>query len=109
MRLTSESVSVSGLEQSPWVEPDAIYTLTCTVNMIKPEGSIYWKIGDDILEATVESGFSEDGKTYWMRGVGRVYFPNTASSVKMECLITEKNNSDRVLFTKEYKTVQMFV
>ena len=69
---------------------------------------MYWKIESDKLETTTESQHNPDGKTFWMEGLVEAEFPETKSSLTVECVITERNNHSSVLFIKEYKSVRVW-
>ena len=91
------------------MDQDEPYDLTCTVDPIKPERSVYWKLGEKVQEQTVTDSDENDDGTYRLEGLlSGADFSGMTSPVQVDCLVTEKNNPETVRFTKQYKSVQIW-
>ena len=98
---------MSGIDAS-LVDSDLQYTLTCTVQMIKPEGSIYWLIDGVLQTLTHTQPYpNSDGKTYRLVGNLTKQFTKTTNRISLECSVTEKNQPGSLLKTEKYKDIDV--
>ena len=102
---SGDSFHMIGLDKD-WVDVEQPYHLTCTVNPIKPQASVYWSINGQPQEATVTDTSQHSNGTFRLVGELRSYkFPKTAGDVSVACLVTELNQPGAVIYTQPYKDV----
>ena len=104
---TDGSIQLSGLAND-WVLLDQPYTLTCTVDPIKPDASVYWSIGGHTQQGTDTVSTDNGDGTFSITGTLPGYqFSKTDNKVSVSCLVTEKNLPFNVTFTKKYRDIQV--
>ena len=88
---------------------DRAYPLSCTVDPVKPDASVYWRIGDELqLQTTTDHSLNPDGKTYRLEGTVEAILSEFASPVLVECLVTKLGEAENILMEKEYKMVDIW-
>ena len=98
-----ENMEVTGRDED-WLELDVDYTLTCKVDLVKPAASIYWRI-DGSLDNSHDTQVTDlPHGAYSLSSERTVKFTAISQeTAEMACLITELDDSGKVLDDTESK------
>ena len=90
-----------------WVEAGKLYTLTCVVPKVKPEGKVVWVVGGEEKATTSTCDPNPDSKTCRLTGSTKISFMKTQDDGSLICRVLYSHN-DTFWDEEHYKTVLVY-